>query len=147
MKFSRCLFVCIIVFSVVSIFAQSETEKGVELYRNGDFDGAIVCLKKVVEIDKKDRKAWTYFGASLVKKEKNKEAMKAFRKANSISLKNLSEEEAKAFNDGLNITSKPRASYTDSARMNQIQGTVTLAVEFGGDGKLKSAFVIGTPII
>ncbi len=36
----------------------------------------------------------------------------------------------------LNITSKPRANYTDAARTNQVQGTVTLRVTFLPSGQI-----------
>ncbi len=108
MKFSRCLFICLILLSAVSIFAQSETEKGVELYRNGDFDGAISILEKVVKADEKDRQAWLYLGASFAKNEKKEDALESFLKADTIILTN---QELIKFDDGLKIISKPRANY------------------------------------
>ncbi|MBA2736364.1 MAG: energy transducer TonB, partial [Pyrinomonadaceae bacterium] len=36
----------------------------------------------------------------------------------------------------LKIISKPRANYTDAARQNQIQGTVTLRVTFLASGQI-----------
>ena len=38
----------------------------------------------------------------------------------------------------LSITSKPRANYTDAARTNQVQGTVTLRVTFNANGTIGS---------
>lgn len=143
MKFSRCLFICLILFSTLSIFAQSETEKGVELYQNGDFDGAISVLQKVVEIDVKDRKAWTYLGASFVKKGNDKEARKAFQKADSISIKKGSSQEEQ-ISDGLEITSKSFPGYTELARQNQTQGRVKLIVEFMENGKIGLVFALQT---
>lgn len=47
---------------------------------------------------------------------------------------------------GVNITSKPRANYTDTARQNQVQGTVTLRVTFNANGSIGSvAAVSGLP--
>ena len=37
---------------------------------------------------------------------------------------------------GVTITSKPRANYTDAARQNQLQGTVTLRVTFNANGTI-----------
>lgn len=37
---------------------------------------------------------------------------------------------------GVTITSKPRANYTDAARQNQLQGTVTLRVTFNSNGTI-----------
>ena len=42
----------------------------------------------------------------------------------------------------LKITSKPRASYTDSARMNGVQGTITIAVLFGASGRVEMVLVV-----
>lgn len=43
---------------------------------------------------------------------------------------------------GVNITSKPRANYTDAARQNQVQGTVTLRVTFNANGSIGSISAI-----
>jgi TonB family protein len=43
---------------------------------------------------------------------------------------------------GVTITSKPRANYTDSARQNQVQGTVTLRVTFNANGSIGSVSAV-----
>lgn len=43
-----------------------------------------------------------------------------------------------AVTTALRITSKPRANYTDAARQNQVQGTVTLRVTFLASGQIGS---------
>lgn len=139
MKYSFCRFTFVFLFSAVSTFAQSETEKGIELYRNGNFSQAIVVLDGAVKTDKKDRKAWTYLGASYFKSGNRKETANAFEKAASISVPKESLDEIK---DALVIKEKPRPSYTDAARQNLTQGIVKIAVEFGQDGKLKFAYII-----
>lgn len=49
-------------------------------------------------------------------------------------------------NSNLLITFKPRASYTDSARSKEIQGTVTLKVTFLANGEIgKIRVVAGLP--
>ncbi len=65
-----------------------------------------------------------------------KQAGKALNKADKIKPEEL-EKTANKNNTALKIISKPRASYTDEARMNQVQGTVKIAVEFGADGEIK----------
>ena len=42
----------------------------------------------------------------------------------------------------LKILSKPKASYTDSARQSNVQGTIKLAVLFAADGKVKYILVL-----
>lgn len=44
----------------------------------------------------------------------------------------------------LRITSKPRANYTDAARHNQVQGTVTLRVVFTASGQIGSVSPVNT---
>ena len=39
---------------------------------------------------------------------------------------------------GVNITSKPRANYTDAARQNNVQGTISLRVTFNANGTIGS---------
>ncbi len=42
----------------------------------------------------------------------------------------------------LKIVSKPRAAYTDSARMSGVQGTITIAVLFGASGRVEMVLVL-----
>ncbi|MBX7174646.1 MAG: energy transducer TonB [Pyrinomonadaceae bacterium] len=141
MKFSLRLITFIFLLSVISIFAQTETEKGIDLYRNGDFDGAISLLEKAVKINEKDRKAWIYLGASLVKKGNQEEALKDFQKADSI--RGIKDDvKSEIISDGLKITLKSFPLYTDLARQNKVSGTTKLAIEFGSDGKIGMVFAI-----
>jgi TonB family protein len=49
-------------------------------------------------------------------------------------------------NKALYITSKPRVAYTEIARNNDVQGTVTLKVEFKKNGKIgKISVISGLP--
>lgn len=138
------IFICLILFSATSVVAQSETEKGIDLYRNGDSVAAINILKNAIEIDKKDRKAWIYLGGCYVISQNYKLAAEAFKQADSLTPKKFSVEESIRFNDGLRITTKPRADYTDNARSAGTQGSVKLAVEYGADGKINFIFPVQT---
>jgi outer membrane biosynthesis protein TonB len=85
----------------------------------------------VLKADKTDWNAWLYLGMSLTKTEKTKEAFDAFRQGVSFYPKN------QYLNDKVfKITAKPRPNYTDLARSNNVNGIVTLAVEFRADGKI-----------
>lgn len=136
MKLSRLSFIVAVLFLSITILAQSETKKGVELYRNGDYDSALAVLESVVQADKKDRKAWVYLGASFVKKGKDKEAGKAFRAAKSIS----NPEKTVIDSEQIKIISKPRANTQEVPKEERINGRISLAVEFKSDGKI--GFVI-----
>jgi TonB family protein len=126
----------ILLFAVVA-FGQDKTDKGIELYLQGDYNGAISILQDVVQTNKNNRDAWLYLGMSFARIRKNKEALKALRKGDSISSKNSSN-----YDKELKIISKPHCRYTDSARENSITGTVKLAVEFGADGTIKSIIAV-----
>lgn len=128
LKFSLTLGL-ILAFSTAVFAQQSEREKAVELYQKGDYQNAAESLQKVVEADKKDREAWLFLGMALAKQKQKKSALKAFRQADKLKENS---------NSSFKITTKPRVSYTDSARQNQTQGIIKLVIEFGADGKIKS---------
>jgi len=134
---------CALLFSASAVFAQevSEREKGFEFYDKSEYQKAVETLQKVVEINKKDRKAWLYLGMSQLKSPGKSKPAKAFKAADKI---NDADAETDATKTKVKIISKPRASYTEAARQNQIQGTVKLAVEFGADGKIKTVFAFQT---
>jgi len=130
-------FVLLVCFG--NVFAQAESDKAIELYQQGEYGKAVESLQKAIEIDKKNQRLWLYLGMSLAKLKKDGKAANAFRKADKLSQKDFADIEKDVL-----ITSKPRPSYTDSARMNQVQGTVAVAIEFGADGELKNAFAFQT---
>src|SRR5262245_56165271 len=80
----------LIVWSRHSVFAQEasqapEKERGIELYRKGNFSEAVEALKEAVKKQQKDSDAWYYLGLSLHRVGEIKDASKAFEKT--ISLK------------------------------------------------------------
>ena len=139
-------FIIIALFAVSSGFAQQENperDKAFEFYESGEYQKAVEIFRTVVETDKKDRRAWLFLALALAKTGKANDAIKAARKGASISVKNVP---PGAYDKELKITSKPRASYTDEARKNQVTGMVRLVVEFGADGKIKAILpVLGLP--
>lgn len=137
MKF--LILLSLVFLSTISIFAQNETEKGVELYRNGDYDGAISVLENVVKTDEKDRKVWIYLGASYVKKKKDQEAGKAFRTANSI----FTLGKPITGLEQVKIISKLRLSSEGVSKEEKTSGRISFAVELKADGKI--GFVV--PVI
>lgn len=124
-----------ILSSVVFAFGQTEREKGIGFYGQGEYQKAVESLQKAVEADEKDGEGWLYLGMSFAKSKKAKEAAKAFKKADK-----LFPEDARKDKNRVKIVAKPRAGYTDAARQNQIQGTIKLAVEFGADAEIKYIF-------
>jgi tetratricopeptide (TPR) repeat protein len=145
-KLYRSALFLLLLFAASVCFAQeggSDFEKGVGLYEKGEYQKAVETLQKVVETHEKDRKAWLYLGMSEAKLKNKSNAVKAFKKALKVYQEDA-EEAANAAQTKTNIISKPRAEYTESARRNQTQGTIRLAVEFSADGKIKEIFAFQT---
>ncbi len=136
MKTLFLIFISLLAFSFTA-YAQAETDRdeGVEFYRQGEYEKAVQILQESVKVEKKDRLAWLYLGASFVKLKKDNEAIKAFRKINGVYKKNLP-----VYDKPLKIISKPAVAYTEAARRNQVSGNIKLAVEFGADGKIGFVF-------
>lgn len=140
------IFMKFLLFTVIAIFAfsftvfaqveqQNDRDQGIELYRQGEYENAVETLQARVKAEAKDRLAWLYLGASYVKLKRNKEADKAFNK-----MKGVYKENPPVYDKKLKIISKPYVQYTDEARQNGIRGTISLAVEFGADGKIGFVF-------
>lgn len=140
--YNTALFFVLLCSAVSAGLAQeSEREKGIELYNKGEYQKAAETLHKAVEADEEDKNAWLYLGLSQARLKKQSQAVKALNKADKISAKKKESAEAQA---QVKITSKPRPMYTDSARMNQVQGKIKIAVEFGADGNIKGVFPFQT---
>jgi tetratricopeptide (TPR) repeat protein len=82
-------FFSLIAGSHSSTFAQQppqapEKERGIELYRKGDYSEAVKALKEAVKKQKSDSDAWYYLGLSLHRAGKIKDARKAFEKTISL---------------------------------------------------------------
>lgn len=137
------LFVLLICFGGKA-FAQTGSENGIELYQQGEYEKAIAALEKAVETDKKNQQSWLYLGMSLARLRKDGKATKAFRKAQKYAKKEKDADEANNNSTEIVFKSKPHPSYTDAARQNLVQGTISVAVEFGADGKIKNAFAFNT---
>jgi len=129
----------VLLFIILSLSAstafgqQSETEKGIEFYNQGEYQKAVETLQKLVEA--KDKKALVYLGMSYAKLKNKSQASKFLKKADKIADKDA---DTDSNSTKIVIQSKPRATYTDEARQNQVQGVVKLAVEFGADGTIKA---------
>lgn len=120
-----------LLFSVLPVLGQTQTIDGLALYRASKFDEAVTVLRSVTDADKKDRFAWAYLGASLMKTGHGSKAVAAFRKG-----KVKVEELVPGDDSPVTNFSKPRPRYTDLARQSLTVGKVRLAVELGADGKV-----------
>jgi tetratricopeptide (TPR) repeat protein len=136
MKILFLTFIAFFAFSFTTVAQeQTERDKAIELYRQGEYEKAIGILQNSVKTEEKDRLAWLYLGASYVKLKKNEEAVNAFRKTNVIYKENLP-----TYDKKLKIISKPLPVYTESARRNGVSGKIIVAIEFGSDGKIGFIF-------
>ena len=84
-----CCFFSLFVWSCHSAFAQqapqaNEKERGIELYRKGNFSEAVEALKEAVKKQRKDSDAWYYLGLSLHRVGEIEAARKAFEKTISL---------------------------------------------------------------
>jgi TonB family protein len=130
--FSATFFLLLIFAS--SVFAQ-DAVNNYEFYEKGDYQKSAEVLRKAVDNDKNDRRAWLYLGMSYARLKRTEEALKAFDEADNLTGMKLLENE-----EPPKTLSKPRAAYTDEARANGVTGTVKLAVEWGADGEIKFIF-------
>lgn len=89
MKFSPRLFICLILLSAVSIFAQSLRERGIEFYQKGDYKSAIISLETVTSSNKKDSEAWNTLGISYFNLSRFYESRKALEKAVKLKPENV----------------------------------------------------------
>lgn len=139
MKLSILISMLIFVFSF-SVFAQeaeNERVKGIELYKQGEFQKAVESLEKAVEIDKSNQESLLYLGMSYARLKLDDKAVRALKKADKLPLRIFGKNEK-----DIVIISKPRPGYTDEARMNSVQGTVAIAIEFKPDGTLGNGFLV-----
>jgi len=137
-KNMKLLLTLSLLFAVsLTIFAQAKNErdKGIEFYRQGEYEKAIEILQESVKAENKDRLAWMYLGASFVKLKREDDAVKAFLKTNTVYDKNFP-----VYDKKLKITKKARVNYSNRAASNLTSGVVKLAVEFGADGKIGFVF-------
>jgi tetratricopeptide (TPR) repeat protein len=135
------IFIILLLYLSIATVAQtsSDRERGIELYRVGDFAKSAETLRSVVENNKKDKLAWLYLGATLLKLGNEKEATKAFR-SSGFTFKDSDG----SLDKKLNITHKGPAPYANLARENNISGTIKVAIEFREDGKIGFVFPFTT---
>lgn len=115
----------------VPAFAQSGRETGIDFYLRGKYQESADILKPVVKADKKDKLARMFLGAALLGSHHQSDAVAAFRKGNL-----RTKDQIDFYDKQLDVTSKPRPSYTDTAHENMVTGKVQVVVEFLDDGKI-----------
>lgn len=126
----------IILLTALTLFAQTEREKGIELYESGDYKAAIESLQKAVEADEKDNEAWRFLGMAFARTNDMEKARKAFDNSKNTVDGGM----YKSFDKEMKIISNRKASYTEEARKNGVSGNVMLAVEFNRNGKIGQIF-------
>lgn len=136
-SFRKLIFFGIIILSFAGfVAAQTEREKGVEFYEKGNYKVAAETLQKTVEADETDGEAWRFLGMAFARIDDKKQARKAFKKADDFREKDLN----KNYDIPVEITSKSYPKYTETARRNNVSGTIKLAVEFRHDGQIGFIF-------
>ncbi len=126
----RLLFV-VSVFVSAAFGQDEELRKGVDLYLDGNFAESVVVLEKFLAKEPDHWAGWTYLGGSLANLGREREAIKALQ----TKTKGLREFKV-GYEKELKIKRKDPAPYTQKARSNGVQGSLTLSVEFKADGKI-----------
>ena len=142
MKNLLVLIAVVFVFGAPVWAQESDRDRGIALYRAGNYQEAAAALRKAIETDKQDGPAWRYLGAVLVNLGEKNEARKAFHQ-DSLNPKSFAEERKK-YDPYLKVISKRSASYTSEARSRHIKGEILLMVEFKSDGKIGFVFPVRT---
>lgn len=86
MKFTHyriLLLTVVILLTALNLFAQSVREKGIELYKYGDYAEAILYLERAAAQKdyQKDGEIWNYIGLAYINRNMEKDGRKAFEKA------------------------------------------------------------------
>ena len=131
------IFALLLCFANVA-FAQTEREKGIELYEKGDYKAAAESLQKATQTDSKDGEAWRFLGMAYARTNELKKSAKAFGEADNFADKDLNA----GYDAPVEITSRGYPRFTEKSRLNQTMGIIKLAVEFGSDGKIKYVVTI-----
>lgn len=77
------LLTAVILSAALNLFAQTEREKGIEFFKNGNYSEAIRYLDQASKQKayKNDAEIWNYIGLSYINQNKEKDGRKAFEKA------------------------------------------------------------------
>ncbi len=85
MKLKQLILTAIFIVSCFSLsFAQTDREKGVELFNKGDFKGAVEVINQVIKANENDVIALYNLGLAYEKLNQKKDAIKSFENAISI---------------------------------------------------------------
>ena len=76
----RCLSL-ILLFCVSAVCQQTDRDLYINLFTKGDYDKAVIVLKRITKQNSTDGDAWYYLGLTYLKTGKEKDASKAFEKA------------------------------------------------------------------
>lgn len=133
MKFSlnRFILVSSFFFSLVNFgFAQTEREKGIELYAQGKNKEAVAALEKAGKKTKTDAEVWNYLGLAYMKSEEVKKAVKSFEKAVNFDAQNPIYRTNLAYAYFLN--NKPDKAQTESTKAIELNPQNALAYYIRG---------------
>lgn len=118
-------------FAATAFSQDDELLKGIGLYQQGRFEDAVVVLEKFLTNDPNHWAGWSYLGVSLANLGREQEA------ATAVQTKTKGYRDFKLkYDKDLKLTKMAKAGYTSKARSNGVQGSLTLVVEFKGDGTI-----------
>jgi len=111
---------------------QLERDKGIELYRLGEFSEAIKIFERLQENGHADDPTRTYLGAAYVKTGRNDHAIEVFRKIDSFGVL----KSPVVYDRDIKFNKKPAAKFDKAVKLAERAGRVRLAVEFKQDGRV-----------
>ena len=82
MKFAKFFSISLAVLLFCGVLsAQTDRDRGLQLYKSGNFNAALDALKKAAKTDPADFQSWCYLGLTYLKQGEVKDSIKALNKA------------------------------------------------------------------
>jgi len=82
MKFAKIFSISLALMLFCGVLsAQTDRDRGLQLFKSGDFNAAVVSFKKATKADPKDFQSWCYLGLTYLKQGEVKDSIKALNSA------------------------------------------------------------------
>ena len=130
----RIIYIVILILAVHGVsVAQDSRDRGIDLFRQGDYAESIKMLEELESQGTADYPTSVYLGAAYVKSGEFKKATSTFIRAQRSNKKPVS---PMKYEKSVEITNRPRASFSAAATGNDSSGIIRLAVELKEDGSV-----------
>ena len=133
--------VVILLFACTAMAQLSERDRGIALYLDREYAQAVEVLTPVLAADKKDKMACIYLASAHFKLKETDAVKKVSRQCRKIT-RAMEPVSDQLYDTRIEIKKKPRATYTEDARIAGVTGQIELLVEFRRDGYIGSIITI-----